>query len=340
MTDKFIINFNKKYENDFKYIAENKGNHIIKCLKCGKEKSVKGKKIYEKKYICCICDRNERRKKSINRKLPTLDLKTLEENYIFKFQQKYKDKFEYITGYREKCILIKCKKCGKEKQVKGKKIYESRYMTCTCDISERRKKPVYDLNKMEEKFIYKFNLKYGQYFEYINWDKIKYITIRCKKCGEIKKVVKSTALIIKQNISCKKCFNNREGISTKTCIDCGKDFLSFSEQHIRCLDCKTEIEKAKRRYWKRMREVKIKSNGKADNSITLARLIKRDNGICQLCGEKVDINDYFYNNNNYRISGKLHPSIDHIKPLAKGGEHTWDNVQLAHLYCNSTKGSK
>jgi 5-methylcytosine-specific restriction endonuclease McrA len=31
------------------------------------------------------------------------------------------------------------------------------------------------------------------------------------------------------------------------------------------------------------------------------------------------------------------PTVDHIIPLAKGGTHTWDNVQLAHWSCNSDK---
>lgn len=33
-------------------------------------------------------------------------------------------------------------------------------------------------------------------------------------------------------------------------------------------------------------------------------------------------------------------SIDHIRPLSKGGTHTWDNVQLAHLKCNIKKGNR
>ena len=33
-------------------------------------------------------------------------------------------------------------------------------------------------------------------------------------------------------------------------------------------------------------------------------------------------------------------SKDHIIPLAKGGEHSWDNIQLAHRICNSLKADK
>lgn len=32
--------------------------------------------------------------------------------------------------------------------------------------------------------------------------------------------------------------------------------------------------------------------------------------------------------------------VDHIIPLSKGGEHSYRNVQLAHAFCNQSKGSK
>lgn len=33
-------------------------------------------------------------------------------------------------------------------------------------------------------------------------------------------------------------------------------------------------------------------------------------------------------------------SLDHIIPLSRGGHHTADNVQAAHLACNHRKGAK
>ncbi len=62
-----------------------------------------------------------------------------------------------------------------------------------------------------------------------------------------------------------------------------------------------------------------------DKDITIAKLYERDEGICGICQEKCNWGD---------------KSMDHIKPLSKGGTHTWDNVQLAHLVCNSKKGNK
>jgi hypothetical protein len=55
-------------------------------------------------------------------------------------------------------------------------------------------------------------------------------------------------------------------------------------------------------------------------------LIKRQNGLCPLCGKKLLITD------------EIH--IDHIKPLAQGGKDRFLNLQATHRYCNLIKGSK
>lgn len=69
-----------------------------------------------------------------------------------------------------------------------------------------------------------------------------------------------------------------------------------------------------------------------DASINLRKVMERDHNICQICGKPIDINS-----RRGKGLGMLYPTIDHIKPLSKGGGHTWDNVQLAHLICNSQK---
>ena len=73
-----------------------------------------------------------------------------------------------------------------------------------------------------------------------------------------------------------------------------------------------------------------------ESGVTLSKLLKRDGLRCALCGELCDPNDTSWGNG----SGPLYPSMDHKIPLAKGGTHTWDNVQVAHLICNSFKNIK
>jgi 5-methylcytosine-specific restriction endonuclease McrA len=78
---------------------------------------------------------------------------------------------------------------------------------------------------------------------------------------------------------------------------------------------------------------------KRDAGITLQKLIKRDDGKCHICGKPVDIKDCSRDDRGFYITGNNYPTIDHINPLASGGSHTWDNVKLAHLYCNGAKSN-
>lgn len=72
-----------------------------------------------------------------------------------------------------------------------------------------------------------------------------------------------------------------------------------------------------------------------DTNITLKKVYDKFDGVCQLCGEKTDWEDVI--NGHIR---KNYPTVDHVVPLSKGGTHTWDNVQLAHMACNSKKHDK
>lgn len=51
----------------------------------------------------------------------------------------------------------------------------------------------------------------------------------------------------------------------------------------------------------------------------------RAGGICGICNKHVPLDKM---------------TIDHVIPLIKGGAHSMQNVQIAHLSCNSAKGSK
>lgn len=60
-------------------------------------------------------------------------------------------------------------------------------------------------------------------------------------------------------------------------------------------------------------------------------IYERDGWTCGLCKEPVDPSLVW----PHRMSA----SLDHITPIILGGTHTKDNVQLAHLSCNSAEGS-
>lgn len=60
-------------------------------------------------------------------------------------------------------------------------------------------------------------------------------------------------------------------------------------------------------------------------NISRDEIMQRDNQTCHLCLRWVSVHD---------------ASLDHVVPLSKGGQHTKDNVRLAHRVCNSRKGDR
>ena len=55
-------------------------------------------------------------------------------------------------------------------------------------------------------------------------------------------------------------------------------------------------------------------------------VFSRAKGICGICHKVIIVTDKWH--------------VDHIEPLAKGGAHSYDNVQPAHAACNISKGAK
>lgn len=76
------------------------------------------------------------------------------------------------------------------------------------------------------------------------------------------------------------------------------------------------------------------------HEIPLVDLMERDEGICQICKEPVDLFDVRFDDNGNTIVGGRYPTTDHLTPVSRGGETTWENVQLAHMECNSRKGDR
>lgn len=70
-----------------------------------------------------------------------------------------------------------------------------------------------------------------------------------------------------------------------------------------------------------------------DRSVTRRAVHLKAEGICYLCKRKT----------NWKVTRAWDPllaTVDHIHPVSKGGSHTWENVALACLLCNTRKGTK
>lgn len=122
----------------------------------------------------------------------------------------------------------------------------------------------------------------------------------------------------------------------KECKNCGKDFLpEFKGEKSFCsAECRARYARELKRKRKHRLDGLV-----IDKDITLTKLSIRDEGVCKLCGDLVDWNDYKINSAGAWVAGARYPSIDHIYPISLGGKHAWDNIQLAHCRCNSLKGA-
>ncbi|MBF8189116.1 HNH endonuclease [Nonomuraea sp. K274] len=69
--------------------------------------------------------------------------------------------------------------------------------------------------------------------------------------------------------------------------------------------------------------------GLGSAKVVLSHLIERDEKVCGICSALV-----------VDTTGPMKPSIDHIIPLSRGGEHSMTNVQLSHYRCNLSKNNK
>lgn len=217
-----------------------------------------------------------------------------------------------------------------------------------------------------KRFINGFNERHGNRFEYVSGfvDSEFPVLIRCKGCGN--EIERSAQIARKdKRITCKPCAirskeqkeeqmrkqkelkqklkkirreKERSEEYVSLCNECGNVFSGKRKGMKYCSDsCQN---KHNNRSKEIRRRKKIKENGEIHWDISLEKLIKKDKSICALCGSEVNVNDYKTTREGHFVAGESYPSIDHIKPIAKGGTHTWDNVQLAHRVCNAVKSDK
>lgn len=186
-------------------------------------------------------------------------------------------------------------------------------------------------------------------YEYVGGYKTKRdkLTIRCRKCGELKTT--SPSALFSNKYDHHVCFNcmrierekaREERIAAwkeheaaeyakdKVCETCGRVYHSTSDTSRYCsLKCKRKRRDCNHRGRARYYGVEY------DQSITwrsLARKLGHCN--CEICGQPCDTND-----TRWGLIGPLYPTVDCIIAMSNGGGYVWENVQLAHAICNSAK---
>lgn len=109
------------------------------------------------------------------------------------------------------------------------------------------------------------------------------------------------------------------------CGGCGKHLLTLPTR--RCDACKRATRR-RRKYEERARRAAHLSIAIVEH-FTLEDIAERDKYRCGLCKKRVDM--------TLKVPEFMAPTLDHVLPVAMGGDHTRANAQLAHFICNSSK---
>ena len=162
---------------------------------------------------------------------------------------------------------------------------------------------------------------------------LKGTTRKCVVCGNAfepkhrdSKCCSSDCQIVLTNRKLKANGTRTKKTLKKDCVACGGTYY-VSPFHGYSMYCsKTCADKA----W---RHKKRATKASAESEYySIQEIHERDGWHCQICGKKV--------NPELKWPDTKSASIDHIIPLSKGGSNKKDNVQLAHLGCNSKKKNK
>lgn len=137
------------------------------------------------------------------------------------------------------------------------------------------------------------------------------------------------------------CFKNWRGI--RQCDVCGVDVPnSNSFSKCRCDTCKERLRKESNRKGKnrcgRNHRQRARHHGVSYTPVPVKAVYERDGYRCQICMRRCLKSAMFS-----KIDGRIHPlspTIDHIVPMACGGNHEPGNLQTACHACNSAKGAR
>lgn len=159
--------------------------------------------------------------------------------------------------------------------------------------------------------------------------------------NERRRLVKNIIRLIENEINQKEMSIERENKIkelTRPCVECGNTFYNPSPN---VLTCSSECSRKRTRRISRMKyKGRINKYNLVDKDISLVRLYKKADGVCYICNEHCNWSDKEVTEEGYTIVGDSYPTIEHVIPLSKGGKHSWNNVKLSCMRCNTLKRDK
>jgi 5-methylcytosine-specific restriction endonuclease McrA len=119
-------------------------------------------------------------------------------------------------------------------------------------------------------------------------------------------------------------WQQEHGDEVRSCRECGEAWRRGDRPNQ--IDyCSIECSRrAAKRSYKQQRRARLKNADGRVEGIRNEVVAERDHWRCHICHGEVDRETW---------------SIDHLVPLSKGGDHSYDNVALAHWRCNVLRGA-
>ena len=245
------------------------------------------------------------------------------------------------NGKQTRKVKIRCTKCGREFERASSVDFDHIKCKCMCKYIQIQKKHYSFVTYNNEtlnmaEFCRKYNLNKDTtrsridrgvpIDEIVNGE----FKSTCKFCGE-EFISNKPGLFYCCKTHKRRGVHNRPYKEERTtkCIVCGKEFQTLRDD---ALTCSRECRLWNDRTTRNKRYNHLREQGLFDNTVTLNHVYEKWNGTCAFCQKHLTFDCSFISDD--------YPSIDHIKPLSKGGTHTWDNVQLLCRRCNILKGAK
>jgi len=109
-------------------------------------------------------------------------------------------------------------------------------------------------------------------------------------------------------------------IYARSCLSCQEAFVTTREAKVYCSNDCNELAARRRR------EERHRTKRQKKSPSLKAKIYFRDNGLCQICKQKIDLEQ--------KHPSPFSLSLDHIVPRSKGGTDAHWNLRATHLVCN------
>ena len=110
------------------------------------------------------------------------------------------------------------------------------------------------------------------------------------------------------------------------CVICGQPFIGHGAR----LVCDSPVCKKAQMRAARKR-AKVRRRFEVVEMFDASEIFERDGFRCQICNRALKVGAV--------VPDPMAPTIDHILPVSKGGQHTRANVRAAHFICNSLRSN-